>query len=117
MGRITQNGGGFCCSQCTKVYKRAKNLRQHVMSTHEQKLFLCNHCNKSFGRKDTLSLHMQIHLHESMFECDSCKKTFYHTKTYKNHLLSHQQKIYKCQRCPKEYTSKLSLEKHNKKCS
>lgn len=59
---IHSNERPFKCQFCSKCYRQAINLRNHIKVAHnKEQEFSCNVCSKSFALKERLRLHTRIH--------------------------------------------------------
>lgn len=115
------------CKICSKVFARARNLRDHEKNFHslERNVF-CDFCGKGFVQKRQLRRHLKLHrkfpkdLPEVLprepsskgpTSCPICNKV---VKDLRNHNMNVHLKIrnYKCSSCQKAFFSKFVLRKH-----
>lgn len=109
----------FICHVCNRTYSNRKQLDRHNIFIHSDEYLSCNTCGKKFQHKSTLLKHMISHSNEKPFECSFCKRKFKTSDQMKKHdRIVHQgkkphiYKKYKCNLCPKKYTSLAALEDH-----
>jgi hypothetical protein len=93
------------CDKCTKSYKRAADLRRHILCIHESSgSFNCELCPKSYNRKDVLILHYKMSHPNAK---DKVSKSVW--------LNSRSQFTYTCYICQAQFQSFPRLKSHMQK--
>lgn len=64
------------CSICSREFKDAGNLNQHMHTHGDSKRYICNFCGKGFHMPYNLKEHMHQHTGERPYKCSVCGKTF-----------------------------------------
>ena len=103
------------CPHCEKVFKSGQNLKEHILTKHENKKNQhCDECNQSFGTVKALSTH-KLNVHNRV-RCEECGKESYNSFALKRHkALVHGIKpknVFQCEYCPLFFNGQSSLEKH-----
>ena len=79
---------------------------------------MCDECDKGFATKASLNRHMKTHKGGFTYTCDyeNCDWNGSDNQAaYIAHMASHSgKKPFQCKTCPKSFTTKQSLEKHEK---
>ncbi|KAL1115156.1 hypothetical protein AAG570_007187, partial [Ranatra chinensis] len=104
------------CPVCFKTFASAGKLSQHGLVHTGERPYRCSACPKAFSSKFKLVRHALIHTDHRQYTCPVCERTFHRKDHLKNHAKVHSpvKWRYKCRRagCDKEYSSALSLKKH-----
>lgn len=108
----------FVClwENCGKEFTKKSDLIRHIRIHKNERLYKCDLCEKSFIQNSALTIHTRIHTNERPYTCtrDNCDKAFYDSSGLTRHLRSHEGiKLYKCEECPKAFTRKSTLIRHN----
>ena len=103
------------CPHCEKVFKHRVNLKEHILSKHENKKdHHCDQCQKSFGTLSTLKTH-KLNVHNRV-QCEECGKENYNSFALKRHkALVHGIKpkdVFQCDDCPLFFSGLSALNKH-----
>ena len=65
----------FQCEQCGKKLKTKRQLKAHIIDTHNP--VNCDLCNRKFGGKRMLKIHhLNVHAQDKPHKCDMCQKSF-----------------------------------------
>ena len=104
------------CSLCKKSFSTMGNLRNHIMTIHEnQKPFKCPfpNCNKEYSIKSRLQVHYRTHTGSKPFICNFCGKAFNEKGNLKTHERFHSElRPFKCDKCSKTYKTNGHLKDH-----
>ena len=90
-------------------------LTQHIKSQKDGilKLYINFECNKSFPSKARLSVHSKVHTdYPRPFSCNFCEYKTHKTYNLTIHLETHNDQIYNCHLCEKNYYTQMSLKSH-----
>ena len=80
-------------TDCQKSYTVKRNLRNHVLSLHQNRKFHCEYpyCQKSYTKKQYLADHVSSYHENQVFHCEyqDCQKVYFSKRSLTNHVLSH----------------------------
>ena len=104
------------CSLCKKSFSTMGNLRNHIMTIHEnQKPFKCPfpNCEKKYSSNIRLNVHIRTHTGIKPFKCNICHKSFNENGNLKTHERFHSElRPFKCDKCSKTYKTNGHLKDH-----
>ena len=88
------------CEICNKEYKRAGNLRKHMLSHNDDgKLWECKVCHKEYKTEKILKRHEKTHAeNKTEYKCEECDKILYNRDSYTRHVRQHNPDNWK--KCP-----------------
>ena len=104
------------CTLCEKSFSTQGNLRNHIMTIHENnRPFICPYpnCNKKYSIQSRLQVHYRTHTGNKPFICKECGKAFNEKGNLKTHERFHsEQRPFKCNFCNKTYKTNGHLKDH-----
>ena len=104
------------CSLCKKSFSTQGNLRNHIMTIHENnRPFKCPFpgCTKNYSIQSRLQVHYRTHTGNKPFICKECGKAFNEKGNLKTHERFHsEQRPFKCNYCNKTYKTNGHLKDH-----
>uniref|UniRef100_A0A1B0BGL2 C2H2-type domain-containing protein n=1 Tax=Glossina palpalis gambiensis TaxID=67801 RepID=A0A1B0BGL2_9MUSC len=110
---IWRKRGEHNCPQCSKVFKKAWDLKEHLHIHDGLKPYKCEHCSVSFACKSNLRAHEKRHDGERPFMCQFCTNTFLSAKQRRLHERSHTgERPFVCEFCGKSFSSSSGLQSH-----
>lgn len=63
------------CPHCGQTFRRLYNMKTHIDRVHNKvKPFKCNRCDKSFATKSDLKQHLSTHGEGRLFKCEICDR-------------------------------------------
>ena len=99
----------FDCNLCDKKYPLKRNLKKHIMRTHQKSKYSCDFCKKDFASKDKCNMHMtRCHVDDPL-PCTKCDAVFVSNKDLKKHF-NKNHSISQCDVCLKEFQSMIEME-------
>ena len=103
------------CDICEKEFQSKRILKVHIQDIHSGRVFPCDECGKKFFSMGTLKLHHDVkHNKNPTYDfCDSCDYKSVRKGKVKRHISQvHENKIYKCDTCKKEFKNPSYLKRH-----
>lgn len=76
------------CSVCKKLFHTASNLRDHMITHEQNRVYKCDVCCKDFARQACFKAHYRIHTGERPFLCNLCEASFAHRASLRFHVKS-----------------------------
>ncbi|XP_065163171.1 zinc finger protein 91-like [Atheta coriaria] len=126
--------GKFPCPLCNETFERMLQLESHGKEVHPYcEVFKCPHCDKRFSRVYTFNRHRKVHVdvdasllaaqaknrkrlkNERRYKCEKCPKRFTSKQAKQFHLMRHPDDgNFFCLKCFKPFLSKSNLIEHMK---
>ena len=101
------------CSYCNRGFKKASNLKRHILTHTGERAFSCETCGKTFSTSHAVKLHNRQHTGDKPYQCEKCLKKFTYYANYKIHLRSHSdERPFTCLICGRSYTMSTTLKRH-----
>ena len=100
------------CHVCGKVFRKVRNLEEHLVLHTEEKPYACQTCGERFQYRQALCRHRRSHK-ASFFKCQECGVEFHLQSQYKLHLIKHLAILpHLCSVCGAAFPSPYLLKKH-----
>lgn len=105
---------GHCGLTFQKNYLAKHSASAHGVDVEETLKFACKYCPKRYEFVYSLKKHMtQKHFPEKKeYFCEVCPKVFSTRESLVRHNKIHGSKKYKCPRCPKVFNSEMNVRQH-----
>lgn len=100
----------YKCEFCSEVFRRKRQLRNHIPTHTGKYTYNCQVCNRGFMQERELQKHVASH----DAKCELCDRTFIHWSKLVAHRRIMHQTEYKCTACSKVFRSKRNLKNHMK---
>ena len=115
MKTVSSENCKYFCKKCQKSFLKKSILKQHIWTVHEKKKLLkCDICAMSFLSNKKLNNHKNKASCKIVNFCKECNKSFRKKSILKKHIQSvhEKKKFYKCDICPKIYSTNRNLNNH-----
>ena len=105
-----------CCPVCSKGFKKAHHLAEH-MKRHSEGKHPCKVCGKKYVFPTDLRKHMKLsHLSSKLIPCTQCEKKFQSERMLRQHIMLHHQipveKQHVCYDCNLQFSGAKGLLSH-----
>ncbi|CAL4122950.1 unnamed protein product, partial [Meganyctiphanes norvegica] len=98
------------CHLCGKTYPYPSELRHHLRSHRDERIYKCDNCDKSFLKQGDLTYHKRKHTGEKPHKCPYCDLRFPRPNTLKSHIrVIHPLKISSVGKKPLELKAETSM--------
>ncbi|KAK3595913.1 hypothetical protein CHS0354_014756 [Potamilus streckersoni] len=110
------SNSGLNCEECGRTFIQQRWLKDHKRNGKCR--FECSYCGKVFlsRRWDDYQTHLNHHNQERIHKCELCPKSYISKRSLKEHLLEHVgEKNYVCDLCGQRFLSAGRLWMHSKR--
>lgn len=76
--------------------------------------FKCSRCFRRFSDHHRYRKHVKLHFRRPNLECDLCPAEFLSRHDLKAHRRTHQEQVWKCHECTRQFSSQKKLKRHLK---
>lgn len=83
----------YDCANCGRHFKNMDQLRRHMFSHSQMKLFECNLCDKSYVHSGSLREHKRTHNGRRDYICHLCGKTYKNSHTFNKHIKEFHERV------------------------
>nr|XP_033817579.1 flt3-interacting zinc finger protein 1 [Geotrypetes seraphini]XP_033817580.1 flt3-interacting zinc finger protein 1 [Geotrypetes seraphini]XP_033817581.1 flt3-interacting zinc finger protein 1 [Geotrypetes seraphini] len=80
----------FGCSECSKLFRKQRDLDRHLLVHTGEKPYQCKECSKFFRQEAYLKHHQLLHGNDRPFPCSICGKGFITLSNLSRHKKLHQ---------------------------
>ncbi|RXG67190.1 Zinc finger protein 26 [Armadillidium vulgare] len=109
----------FTCNECDKMFKRKKELLQHMITHNGERKYCCPYCDYKSKRNPDLRVHMRKHTEDISYVCEVCGLRFFQIKLFQQHKKTHIgkncKKVFKCELCGMSFYRRKHLQCHTDK--
>ncbi|XP_046408496.1 zinc finger protein 182-like [Ischnura elegans] len=103
----------YSCSEGTKSFTQKRDLTVNKLTHTGGKTYSCSTCCKSFTRRGHLDIHSRTHTGEKPFICKVCSKSFSRKDILYVHVRTHTgERPFSCNECEKSFSDKSHLVRH-----
>ncbi|XP_046408593.1 zinc finger protein 182-like isoform X2 [Ischnura elegans] len=103
----------YSCSEGTKSFTQKRDLTVNKLKHTGGKTYSCSTCCKSFTRRGHLDIHSRTHTGEKPFICKVCSKSFSRKDILYVHVRTHTgERPFSCNECEKSFSDKSHLVRH-----
>nr|XP_029728030.1 oocyte zinc finger protein XlCOF7.1-like isoform X4 [Aedes albopictus] len=107
------------CKDCGEQFSTSRDNYYHMVEKHRDSLFQCPECPSAFILQQSLDRHKQTHKKRPVADvevtCSKCGLEFPSKEEKLKHMTDeHGENLFKCSRCPKVFSHKNSLVRHEK---
>ncbi|CAM4617689.1 unnamed protein product [Lepidochelys kempii] len=103
----------YICFVCSKQFKRATDLKEHLRVPMGERPFACGVCGKRFIRSSALATHLRIHTGERPHRSPVCPKSFNNASNFAKHRRGHSgERPHRCALCGKSFREHRWVVRH-----
>ena len=103
----------YPCPICGKLQKSVANRDNHIEKCHKK--LVCNICGASCQGRTEFARHKKSHLAISLYRCDQCPKRFTSQAGLRYHKISHSGAWrYSCSHCEQKFTTRSQKLTHER---
>mmetsp|Transcript_12515 Transcript_12515/g.50916 ORF Transcript_12515/g.50916 Transcript_12515/m.50916 type:complete len:459 (-) Transcript_12515:249-1625(-) len=109
---------GHLCETCGKIFKRAYDLKRHVIVVHQKiKDFKCSYCGQLFTQSGHLHEHVRMAHTGALHACSICERKFGTKSKLDRHVraVHYNERNFRCSECQLAFKDKAYLRKHVRK--
>ncbi|XP_014459607.1 zinc finger protein 784 [Alligator mississippiensis] len=103
----------YICFACSKRFRRATDLKEHLRVHTGERPFPCSVCGKRFTQSSALATHRRVHTGEKPFQCPMCHKRFNNSSNFAKHRRVHsRERPHHCALCGKSFQEPRHVARH-----
>nr|XP_048689456.1 zinc finger protein 784 [Caretta caretta] len=103
----------YICFVCSKRFKRATDLKEHLWVPTGERPFACRVFGKRFTRSSALATHLRIHTGERPHRSPVCPKSFNNASNFAKHRRGHSgERPHRCALCGKSFREHRWVVRH-----
>jgi len=103
-----------CDFRCSSSSSLCQHKRRRHDPTESGRKHICEQCGKGFYTRDNLKEHIATHSNTKMFSCYICGKGLKNDSCYRRHMVCVHGLKHTCELCGKDFSSPIGLKHHQR---
>lgn len=103
-----------CDFRCSSSSSLCQHKRRRHDPTESGRKHICEQCGKGFYTRDNLKEHIATHSNAKMFSCYICGKGLKNDSCYRRHMVCVHGLKHTCELCGKDFSSPIGLKHHQR---